>query len=130
MATIAANIPAKATYPKPHTRPIAIPTNKSNNSSAFALTLLNLTKPKATAIVAILTAPEVVASKKIDTIDTTVATTIGIKALVIKKLLVPFIFNEITRVNNIEIAKVIAMIIRATMTLSMVLSMLNNEFMS
>ena len=61
---------------------------------------------------AILTAPEVVSSKKIDTIDTTAATIIGIIALVIKKLLVPFIFNEITSVNNILIAKAIAMMIK------------------
>ena len=79
---------------KPVINPIATPPKRINNSSAFALALLNLIRPSATAIVAILTAPVVELSKNKDTIDTTAVTIIGVKIEVTKIDFVALNLNE------------------------------------
>ena len=104
-----------------------MPPNNSNNSSALPLTLLNLIKPSATAIVAILTAPLVVSSKKIETIEIIAATMTGIMEEVTKRLFVPLIFNDAKNVKMIEITNVIAMMIKETTILFVLGKRLNNE---
>ena len=92
--TLRATINATIAYPKPVINPIATPPKRIDNSSAFALALLNLIRPSATASVAILTAPVVELSKNNDTIETTAVTIIGVKIEVTKNDFVALNLNE------------------------------------
>ena len=106
-----ATIAEMTTYPKPAIKPIATVENRINNSSAFALTLLNLINPNATAIVAILTTLELAPVKKIDIIAIIADIATGIKTEATKNPLVALSLKDTKNVNNSEITKVAAKII-------------------